>query len=211
MAAIEEAQLDVLRQYELRLLRCSIPASLPASYEPSDDFDAVQRRPLPSLNALIKDVIASIETGNYVEALSSDAARTIFKFQDSSLSPSVYSPEWFYSELVPHCVENFLFDNSEDERDRCYKEFLLMAIAVAAFLAFIQCNITGPFERLPYLPLPAFEHGSGGIGGAKWEGWARNHLMAAGSDLLGKFSNLQDFTQSSVHVAIFSVAVIKMK
>ena len=25
----------------------------------------------------------------------------------------------------------------------------------------------------------------------EWENWARNQLMAAGSDLLGKFSNLQ--------------------
>ena len=25
----------------------------------------------------------------------------------------------------------------------------------------------------------------------EWENWARNKLMAAGSDLLGKFSNLQ--------------------
>lgn len=25
----------------------------------------------------------------------------------------------------------------------------------------------------------------------EWESWARNQLMAAGSDLLGKFSNLQ--------------------
>jgi len=28
-------------------------------------------------------------------------------------------------------------------------------------------------------------------GSDEWENWARNQLMSAGSDLLGKFSNLQ--------------------
>jgi hypothetical protein len=30
----------------------------------------------------------------------------------------------------------------------------------------------------------------------EWENWARNQLMAAGSDLLGKFSNLQVTTKN---------------
>lgn len=54
------------------------------------------------------------------------------------------------------------------------------------FLLFLR-----PFEKFPTLPIGTFEGGDGGIGGAEWEGWARNQLMAAGSDLLGKFSNLQ--------------------
>ncbi|GFS38631.1 hypothetical protein Acr_00g0058680 [Actinidia rufa] len=72
MAAEEEAKLDSLREYELRLLRCSIPSSSPTSFEPPDDSDTAKHG--RSLYALIEDVVSSIETGDYVRALSFDAA-----------------------------------------------------------------------------------------------------------------------------------------
>lgn len=49
------------------------------------------------------------------------------------------------------------------------------------------------------MPIGTFEGSHGGAGGAEWEGWARNQLMAAGSDLLGKFSNLQVLDYLYVH------------
>lgn len=36
----------------------------------------------------------------------------------------------------------------------------------------------------------------------EWENWARNQLMAAGSDLLGKFSNLQVTTKNHYPKAV---------
>ena len=36
----------------------------------------------------------------------------------------------------------------------------------------------------------------------EWENWARNQLMAAGSDLLGKFSNLQVTTKNNYPKAV---------
>lgn len=42
------------------------------------------------------------------------------------------------------CVESFLRGDDSDEDDqKSYRAFIVMAIAVAAFLAFTQCNITG--------------------------------------------------------------------
>jgi hypothetical protein len=43
---------------------------------------------------------------------------------------------------------------------------------------------------MPKCPL-ALKVGKGDEELVEWENWARNQLMAAGSDLLGKFSNLQ--------------------
>ncbi|KAL7175862.1 hypothetical protein ACSBR2_029439 [Camellia fascicularis] len=201
--AAEEAQFDSLRLFELRLLRCSLPLPFPTSYEQSHDSNTDNARQLLSL---IENVVTSIETGDYLRALSSDAARTIFKFQDWSSSPLLDCPDQFFSQLVLKNVELFLFNESEDDIDKSYKAFLLIAIAVAAFLAFTQCNITGPFEKLPLSPLVGFEDGGGGGGGggAEWEDWARNQLMAAGSDLLGKFSNLR-------YIVFAKILLMRMK
>ncbi|KAF7149043.1 hypothetical protein RHSIM_Rhsim03G0265100 [Rhododendron simsii] len=184
--ASQEAQIASLRHYELRLLRCSLPPPSPpqSSYQPRDND------PTHPTLLIINDVVTSIEAGDYVGALSSAATRTAFKFP--SLSSLEDSPDRFYSELLLERVESFLFaDESGNEIDTRFKALLLMATAVAAFLVCTQCNVTGPFEKFPTLPIETFEGGDGGTGGAEWEGWARNQLMAAGSDLLGKFSNLQ--------------------
>lgn len=79
---------------------------------------------------------------------------------------------------------------SEDDEDKAFRVILVMCVAVAAFLAFTQCNMTGPLKEMPKCPL-ALKVGKGDEELVEWENWARNQLMAAGSDLLGKFSNLQ--------------------
>jgi hypothetical protein len=45
----------------------------------------------------------------------------------------------------------------------------------------------------------------------EWENWARNQLMAAGSDLLGKFSNLQVTTKNhqGTNLSRFGFAISK--
>lgn len=183
MTAGVETHRDSLRDFELRLLRCSLPATS-SSVGPSDTDE------LPhSVHSFVKDVITATEAGDYVRALSSDAARTIFQFADSSFLED--GPERFYSELVLQHAEMFLFNGLEDERERSCKVFLLMSVGVAAFLAFTQCNITGPVERLPPLPVATIECDNGNAGVSEWEGWARNQIMASGSDLLGKLCNIQ--------------------
>lgn len=79
---------------------------------------------------------------------------------------------------------------SEDDEDKAFRVILVMCVAAAAFLAFTQCNMTGPLKEMPKCPL-ALKVGKGDEELVEWENWARNQLMAAGSDLLGKFSNLQ--------------------
>lgn len=136
--AAEEAQTAFLRHCELRLLRCSIPPPSPTTtLHQLTDNDHTH-----TIVVFINDVVTSIEAGDYVGALTSAAARTIFKF--ASLSSVEVSPDHFYSELVLERVDSFLFDEDSDNKiDIRYKAFLLMAIAVAAFLAFTQCSITG--------------------------------------------------------------------
>ncbi|KAA8522634.1 hypothetical protein F0562_013005 [Nyssa sinensis] len=196
----EEAQLDPLRCYELRLLRCSLPSSLPhPASEPSNYKTGAH------LHTLIEDVLNLIETGEYIRVLSSDAARTVLNITHFDSGSSMDGADRFYSELVLKCVESFLLDDLEDDRERCYRAFLVMAIAVAAFLAFTQCNMIGPFEELPSLPLTALALIEDEMdGGVEWEGWARNQLMSAGSDLLGKFCNLQ-------YIVFGKMLLIRMK
>ena len=47
-----------------------------------------------------------------------------------------------------------------------------------------------PMKGLPRCPLHMEVVGDGGEFG-EWDNWARNQILSAGSDLLGKFSNLQ--------------------
>ncbi|KAM7479896.1 hypothetical protein LguiA_028109 [Lonicera macranthoides] len=183
-----------LRTFELRLLRCSLSPSgknpsLP-SPQPSD-YSLTTTCPCQTL---IQDLLQSVESGNYLQALSSIAIRTVFKLNSSNACflDSTEFADRFYSDSVIKCVESFLIgdNDSEDYAQRSSRAILVMAIAVAALLAFSQCNITGPLERLPLLPVMPLVEGIEGDWG-EWEVWARNELMAAGSDLLGKFSNLQ--------------------
>ena len=136
-----DAPLYMLRSLELRLLRCTLPSDNPLpTFPPSDEVP-------PNLQTLISDVVQLIESGNYVEALSSAAVKSIFSFNSATaFSSSADSAELFYSELVPQSVVVFVNGNSDseiDELEKCFRAFLVMAIAVAALLAFTQSNVTG--------------------------------------------------------------------
>uniref|UniRef100_A0A5B6YRK2 Uncharacterized protein n=1 Tax=Davidia involucrata TaxID=16924 RepID=A0A5B6YRK2_DAVIN len=196
----EEAQLDLLRCYELRLLRCSLPSPPPPPASEPSNYKTGGRQ-----HTLIEDVIHLLETGQYIRVLSSAAARTVFDFTHFDSGSSMDCADRFYSELVLQGVESFLLDDLEEDTERCYRAFLVMAIAVAAFLAFTQCNMTGPFEKLPLLPLTSLALKEDEMGGGvDWEGWARNQLMSAGCDLLGKFCNLQ-------YIVFGKMLLIRMK
>lgn len=75
-----------------------------------------------------------------------------------------------------------------------YKTLLVMAIAVASLLAFTQCNISGPLDNLPLMPLAELsilKYNKDGGEWMEWEAWSHKELMSVGSDLSAKFSNLQ--------------------
>lgn len=174
MSTLEESDLTGIRRYELRLLRCTLTPSpsLSSNSESSDD--------------LINKLLSSIECGNYAEALTSQSSKLIFQLNLELLPPNS-SGERFYSELVDR-AESFITDATVSTVEQTRRATLVLCIAVASFLGFTQCNFTGPLKgkELPRFPLSLVEFEC-----AEWDIWARNYLMADGSDLLGKFSNLQ--------------------
>ncbi|XP_047310517.1 tetratricopeptide repeat protein 27 [Impatiens glandulifera] len=184
----EEESFNHLRSSELRLLRCSLPPPTDLNGHISPPFEpskALSDR--HSLALSVENVMKLIESGNYTGVLSSDVARKIFSSKDTEFGMA----DSFYNEYVYERVQAFLIDESQNEIDKGYRVFLLMAVAVSSFLAFIQCNITGPFEKMSSFPLSGLGLRKEESGDADWESWARNQLMEAGSDLLGKFVNLQ--------------------
>ncbi|KAG5035827.1 hypothetical protein JHK87_010737 [Glycine soja] len=162
------------RGYELRLIRCTLTSS-----QPSDS-----RHERESLDGLINDLLNSIERGNYAEALTSEPSSSLVFRLNGHDSLPLDAADRVYSELV-HRAESFIRDAAAAAEQR-RRAILVMCIAVAAFLGFTQSNFTGPLKgaELPKCPL-------GLDGSDEWDNWARNQLMSAGSDLLGKFSNLQ--------------------
>lgn len=136
----------LLRGYELRLLRCTLASSLPDSstQQPHAPYDRTS-----SLHALIKDILASIEAGDYLRALSSDAARLVFQLSGDSNVDSVECADRVYSESLDRVVLFILQENEshEDERDKdkdkACRMVLVMCVAIAAFLGFTRCNLTG--------------------------------------------------------------------
>jgi len=146
------AMAEILKSVELRLLRCTLP---PAQHLTS---------PNPVPNPLLEVLIDSIERGNYSDALTSPAARLVFKFTESfEFEDSVESANRFYSE-VERSVEAFLRNNKycgaseawlsvlneegDEDDSRSEKEVelrfaIVMCLGVAALLAFTQQNVTG--------------------------------------------------------------------
>ncbi|PKI44405.1 hypothetical protein CRG98_035208 [Punica granatum] len=177
-------ELEFLRGYELRLLRCTFPP------QPSDAQDD---SPLSCQNqhihVLIDQLLNSIEAGNYQGALTSDGVRQAFGLSATGWADSVDSADNVYSELQER-VERFLVHDSADEVDRVHRAILVMSVAIAALFEFSQCNMTGPLKELPRCPLPS-EAGNKNNEYREWDNWACNQLMSAGSDLLGKFCHLQ--------------------
>ncbi|CAI9275969.1 unnamed protein product [Lactuca saligna] len=158
--------LQSLRTYELRLLRCSISHDQPLA------SSQISITPHP-LQTSIESVLQSIESGHYSIALTSKSADFLLNLDQVSSS---------YSDSITDSVSSFLIsENSETSTEE--KAFLVVAVAVSAFLAFVQANVTGPPETLP----PLFTN----IAKEDIEVWARNEVMSTGSDLLGKFFSLE--------------------
>ncbi|KZV46784.1 tetratricopeptide repeat protein 27 [Dorcoceras hygrometricum] len=188
MAANEQQsnKIQALRHLELRLFRCSLPSDHPAPPPSPTQSSAVS-----SLLPLINDVVTLIESGQYVQALSSSASQTLFSSLQFGLSESA---QQFYSESLPHCANSFLDVNEESWEDTASKALLVVAVAVAALLAFTQCNVTGPQDKLPLLPLVGLQNvkeKAECCSWVQWEAWSVKELMSVGSDLHGNFSNLQ--------------------
>ncbi|KAL6008067.1 hypothetical protein ACLOJK_033573 [Asimina triloba] len=189
-----------LKALELRLLRSSI---LPAKTA-TDPSKTLHDRSSKLISS-IEDIVSSIEKGEYAAALSSDAVRGVFPFAASwEFEDSAECADRFYCE-VEKSVRVFLRQDDseawlsvlapEDHPGRSGRALLVLCIGLAAFLAFTQCNMTGPVGEFPPFPLPftGSEEYKTAAGSGEWEMWARKQLMSSGSDLLGKFSHLQLF------------------
>ncbi|EEF35796.1 conserved hypothetical protein [Ricinus communis] len=175
-----QPQTELLRSYELRLLRCTFSLPPPSADERRHDGSDSNCN-ISYLHSLINELLNLIETGNYLEALSSDASKLFTVLPDSC------SPDQYYSELVER-VERFINNDGigiDDVEVPC-RVILVLSVAIAAFLFFTQCNITGPLDEVSRCPV-LFKGGEF----IEWENWARNQLMSSGCHLLGKFSNLQ--------------------
>lgn len=199
-----ESRQEYLRSIELRLLRCTF------SNENLDPNPSPHRASSHGPRRIIDDIVVSIERGNYVGALNSDASRRVFRFAESWVfEDSVGSADEFYNE-VERSVEAFLragveaeawmgvLENDEgdmdcEEEDMGCRVVMVMCVAVAAVLAFAQRNMTGPAGEFSSFPLsfPQAETMKKIDGGGKWDMWARNMLMSSGSDLFGKFPMIQ--------------------
>ncbi|KAK9191297.1 hypothetical protein WN943_019909 [Citrus x changshan-huyou] len=187
-----EKQLEILRGYELRLLRCTLappPSDLRIQSQPLNEESQCSLLPL---HEHINSLIDSIESGHYLQALSSDAAKLVLDTLDFvDLNDSADRADRVYSALLQR-VEAFIVNDSENDVDKACRVILLMCLSIAALFWFTQCNVTGPsVHNLLKCRFPLEVSTLEGNELIEWENWARYQLMSVGSDLLGKFSYLQ--------------------
>lgn len=137
-----EAEPEVLsiRSYELRLVRCTLlpfPSTSRPQPPPSDQAH--------HLNALINNLLALIETGNYLQVFNSEASRLVFRLGDDSPFPfdnSLDCADRLYSELLKR-AESFIEVDAANDAAKASRMLLVVCIAVAAFFGFTQYSITG--------------------------------------------------------------------
>ncbi|KAG2398668.1 uncharacterized protein HKW66_Vig0088510 [Vigna angularis] len=177
MSVLEAGETVAIRGYELRLNRCTLNSEQP------QQRCVLQKR--DSLDDSINHLLNLIQCGNYIQALTSQSSsHLVFQLADLE-SPSLSDPGKLYSLLVDRaeCFITTAANHVEQQR----RNMLVTCIAVAAFLGFTQANFIGPLEgvELPKCPLGLDGDDEGR------DNWARNQLMSSGSDLVGKFSNLQ--------------------
>ncbi|KAH9771567.1 TPR REGION domain-containing protein [Citrus sinensis] len=187
-----EKQLEILRGYELRLLRCTLaspPSDLPIQSQPLNEESQCSLLPL---HEHINSLIDSIDSCHYLQALYSDAAKLVLDTLDFvDINDSAECPDRVYSELL-QLVEAFIVNDSENDVDKACRAILLMCLSIAALFWFTQCNVTGPLvDNSPKCRFPLEVSTLEGNELIEWENWAHYQLMSVGSDLLGKFSYLQ--------------------
>jgi hypothetical protein len=121
-----------LREAELRLLRCTLPAG--ASHPPPPSPP-----PAHPLGPVAASALAAVEHGDYAAALASAAPHIL------CTSASIHdSPAQFYGDVAA-ATEVFLrgdVGGAADEGFEC-RCALVLSAAVAALLAFTQQNVTG--------------------------------------------------------------------
>lgn len=134
----------LLHGYELRLLRCTLASSLsnPQNQPPHRPVDVSA-----ALLALIEDILTSIEAGDYLRALSSEAAGLFVQSADDSYIDSAECADRVYSDILDR-VQSFVLgenESREDDRDKDkgFRVMLVICVAIAAFLGFTQGNMTG--------------------------------------------------------------------
>ncbi|XP_010492673.1 PREDICTED: tetratricopeptide repeat protein 27 homolog [Camelina sativa] len=189
-----DGEVEILRGYELRLLRCTV--SLPQSDLPLESQPGTHPH-----ETLISSLLSSIEAGDYLGALASDATKLILGDSEFELVDTVDSAERFYSELLDK-VESFVVNDSSDEIDKARRAVLVMCLAIASAFWFTCCNLTGSTEGSAKCSVPFRVSESKDL--VEWENWAKIQLMSVGSDLLGKFSNLQ-------HLVFARLLLLKLK
>ncbi|KAL9279752.1 putative tetratricopeptide-like helical domain superfamily, acetyltransferase A, auxiliary subunit [Arabidopsis thaliana] len=195
-----DGEVEILRGYELRLLRCTVSFPQTGSPLESQPLDGTQSGTHPH-DSLITSLLSSIEAGDYLGALSSEATKLILGDSELNLVDTVDSAEQVYSELLDK-VESFVVNDSSDEIDKARRAVLVMCLAIAAALWFTRCNLTGSTEGSTKCSLPLRVSESKEL--VEWENWAKIQLMSVGSDLLGKFSNLQ-------HLVFARLLLFKLK
>ncbi|GJV77434.1 tetratricopeptide repeat protein 27, partial [Tanacetum coccineum] len=135
--------------------------------------------PKPQINPTIEALIQSIQSGQYTKTLMTLNPNSAF-FHISLENQSIPT-----SQTITNCINTYLI--SQNNYDGL---FLVFTIAVASFLAFVQSNVTGPPVDLPLL--------FSDMAKEDIEIWARNEVMSSGSDLLGKFVNLEYLVYAKV-------------
>ncbi|KAL1188075.1 hypothetical protein V5N11_000508 [Cardamine amara subsp. amara] len=189
-----DGEVEILCGFELRLLRCTV--SLPQSDHPLESQLGTHPH-----DSLIRSLLSSIEAGDYLGVLASDATRLVLDDSELDLVDSVDSAERFYSELLDK-VKSFVVNDSSDEIDKARRAVLVMCLAIAAAFWFTRCNLTGSTQGSAKCSLPFRVSESKEL--VEWENWAKIQLVSAGSDLLGKFSNLQ-------HLVFARMLLFKLK
>ncbi|XP_022134957.1 tetratricopeptide repeat protein 27 homolog [Momordica charantia] len=183
---MSESAPEILRAHELRLLRCTF------SSPPSDCPAASRNQTSPNyLHEPLDSFVSSIVAGDYGKALSSEASRLVLGLVSQSpcqFTDSTECAERVYIELLER-AETFIFGESENEEDKAYRLTIVICVAIASFLAFTQSNVTGPLEELARSPMAVTEPKTEDF--VEWDNWARHQLMSTGSDLFGKFINIQ--------------------